>query len=151
MKLTLTERYLAGFHDANPGVTSRAFAQQAVSGAGQSFASTYHALLSALPDTGTPITVLDLACGDGHLLGLLAGSSAAGHTLIGVDLSHVRVYTGAFAWSTVRMDTPGIGSPTSTKGSSSPVASSENRREYTTPEDVSDMPHAGCMADGVRP
>jgi hypothetical protein len=64
MKLTLTERYLAGFHDANPGVTSRAFAQQAVSGAGQSFASTYHALLSALPDTGTPITVLDLACGD---------------------------------------------------------------------------------------
>lgn len=88
MNLTLTERYLVGFHDADPGVTSRVFAHQAVSGAEESFASTYHALLAALPDTGTPITVLDLACGDGHLLGLLAATSAAGHTLIGVDLSH---------------------------------------------------------------
>src|SRR5260221_8125773 len=86
MNLTLTERYLAGYHDANPGVTSRAFAQLGVSNGTRPFASTYHALVSTLPEDDAPLAVLDLACGDGHLLGLLAESAAA-HTLIGIDLS----------------------------------------------------------------
>ena len=48
MNLTTTERYLAGFHDTNLGVTSRSFA--------------------ALPASQGPRAVLDLFCGDGHLL-----------------------------------------------------------------------------------
>ncbi|MBC8056959.1 MAG: methyltransferase domain-containing protein [Rhizobiales bacterium] len=86
MNLTLTERYLAGYHDTNPGATSRAFAALPVTNATVSFASTYEALIGALPADDAPQTVLDLACGDGHLLGLLAGSTRP-HTLIGVDLS----------------------------------------------------------------
>lgn len=86
MNLTLTERYLAGYHDKHPGVTARSFAARPVTNGTVSFASTYTALLAALPATGVPLTVLDLACGDGHLLGLLAEAPAA-HTLIGVDLS----------------------------------------------------------------
>lgn len=86
MRLTLTERYLAGYHDTNPGVTSRSFAARPVTSDTATFASTYAALIAALPGTGVPLTVLDLACGDGHLLGLLAEAPAA-HTLIGIDLS----------------------------------------------------------------
>ena len=86
MNLTLTERYLAGYHDENSGVTARSFAARPVTNGTVSFASTYTALLAVLPATGVPLTVLDLACGDGHLLGLLAAAPAA-HTLIGVDLS----------------------------------------------------------------
>jgi SAM-dependent methyltransferase len=67
-------------------VTSRSFPARPVTNGTVSFASTYAALLAALPGTGVPLTVLDLACGDGHLLGLLAEAPAA-HTLIGVDLS----------------------------------------------------------------
>ncbi len=50
MPLTLTERYLAGHHDTNPGVTSRSFASLPVTSGTVSFASTYHALLATLPD-----------------------------------------------------------------------------------------------------
>ena len=88
MNLTLTERYLAGFHDTSPGVTSRAFEHLPVHCGARAFASTYHALLSSLPDASAPRTVLDLACGDGHLLALLADpASAAPPALIGIDLS----------------------------------------------------------------
>lgn len=87
MDLTLTERYLAGYHDTNPGVTSRSFATLPVTNGTMSFASTYHALLAVLAREPAPSTVLDLACGDGHLLGLIADAGRT-HTLIGVDLSH---------------------------------------------------------------
>lgn len=86
MNLSTTERYLAGFHDTKPGVTSRSFAALPVSNGAQSFASTYHALAATLPVSREPRAVLDLACGDGHLLALLA-DSATPQTLIGVDLS----------------------------------------------------------------
>ncbi len=86
MHPTQTERYLAGYHDTNPGVTSRAFAALPVTNGTVSFASTYHALRSTLPDSAAPLTVLDLACGDGHLLGLLVESDTS-HTLIGIDFS----------------------------------------------------------------
>ena len=86
MNLTLTERYLCGYHDTNPGVTSRSFAALPVTNGTASYASTYCALLATLPDGTAPSTVLDLACGDGHLLGLLADSHPS-HTLIGIDLS----------------------------------------------------------------
>ncbi len=86
MNLTDTERYLAEFHDTKPGTTSRAFAALSVLSGTRSFASTYHALAAALPAGQQSRTVLDLACGDGHLLALLAESTLP-QTLIGVDLS----------------------------------------------------------------
>ena len=86
MRLTLTERHLADFHDANAGVTSRAFKHLAVMRGAQPFASTYHALLSTLPACAAPHALLDLACGDGHLLALLA-ERAPHATLVGIDLS----------------------------------------------------------------
>ncbi len=86
MNLTLTERYLADFHDANAGATSRAFEHLAVVRGTQPFASTYHALGSILRARDAPRALLDLACGDGHLLALLA-DNAPHATLIGIDLS----------------------------------------------------------------
>ncbi|MBC7733764.1 MAG: class I SAM-dependent methyltransferase [Bacteriovorax sp.] len=88
MSLSRAESYLSTFHDANPGVTSRAFEALPVRRDGLEFASTYRSLISALPDTEAPLTVLDLACGDGHLLSLLAdGSTSPARALIGIDLS----------------------------------------------------------------
>ena len=89
MNLTRTETYLAAFHDANPGVTSRAFEALRVVCGERSFGSTYESLISMLPGAGAQqLTVLDLACGDGHLLALLDASRRAGRlALIGVDLS----------------------------------------------------------------
>ena len=86
MNITRNERYLASYHDKNPGVTARSFAARPVTNGTVSFTSTYAALLAALPKSDVPLTMLDLACGDGHLLGLLAEMPTA-HTLIGVDLS----------------------------------------------------------------
>lgn len=80
-----SERFLAGFHDADPGATSRAFADLPASMAGTAFASSYECLASVVPaDTHT---VLDLACGDGFLLSLLAARRQPGLSLVGVDLS----------------------------------------------------------------
>ena len=88
MSLSRAESYLSTFHDANPGVTSRAFEALPVRRDGLEFASTYRSLISALPDTEAPLTVLDLACGDGHLLSLLADRSMSpARALIGIDLS----------------------------------------------------------------
>ncbi|MCY7319636.1 MAG: class I SAM-dependent methyltransferase [Ramlibacter sp.] len=80
-----SERFLAEFHDANPGATSRAFANLPASMAGTAFASSYECLASVVPAGAR--TVLDLACGDGFLLALLAARRQAGLSLVGVDLS----------------------------------------------------------------
>ena len=89
MNLTRTETYLTAFHDANPGVTSRAFEALPVTSGERAYASTCESLISTLPAAGAqPLAVLDLACGDGHLLALLQASRPAGRlALIGVDLS----------------------------------------------------------------
>ena len=93
MNLTRTETYLTAFHDANPGVTSRAFDALPVSCGERTFASTDASLISMLPAADAtagaqPLTLLDLACGDGHLLALLHASRPDGQlALIGVDLS----------------------------------------------------------------
>ena len=68
--LSTSEQFLAGFHDADPGVTSRAFAGLPARMAGATFASSYECLAIAVP--AGPGTVVDLACGDGYLLSLLA-------------------------------------------------------------------------------
>lgn len=79
------EAFLAQFHDQRPGCTSTAFGAMALrrDGDGAVAASGYHALRNAVraaPDG----PVLDIACGDGWLLAMLA---ADGRATAGIDLS----------------------------------------------------------------
>ena len=78
------EAFLVDFHDRLPGGSSAAFGALPVQDeAGSAFESSYHALASRLAAAPAG-PVLDLACGDGHLLALL-GSTA--RKRIGIDMS----------------------------------------------------------------
>ncbi len=91
------ERFLRDFHDRLPGGSTLAFAGTPVADAhGSRHADTYSALVHRLEDGRTaPGPVLDLACGDGHLLALLR---ATGRAVLGVDAS-----TGELAAARVRL------------------------------------------------
>ncbi len=77
----LQEQFLRAFHRARPGVTARAFARGRVGGGG----SSYDAVVRAVDGVGG--RVLDLGCGDGRLLALLAARGHAPAALCGIDLS----------------------------------------------------------------
>lgn len=83
---SVEERFLRDFHDRLPGGSTLAFAGTPVDDdAGQRHADTYSALVQRLQDGTTPDgPVLDLCCGDGHLLALLR---ATGRAVVGVDAS----------------------------------------------------------------
>ncbi len=81
------EQYLAAFHDSNPGITSRAFAGLPVVNAGRRFGSSYECLANEVLETDGPHALLDLACGDGLLLAILAARNQSELSLFGVDLS----------------------------------------------------------------
>ncbi|MBP9204291.1 MAG: class I SAM-dependent methyltransferase [Kofleriaceae bacterium] len=74
------ERYLIAFHDARPGLTSAAFAE-ARDGQGR---SGYDHLVDEVAAVAAGGPVLDLGCGDGHLMELLL---RRGLDTVGVDLS----------------------------------------------------------------
>ena len=86
MTVSASERFLAEFHDQAPGGSPRAFADLAVhDDSGHRYPSTYDALCQAVArgnDGSGPL--LDLACGNGHLLALLAPTR---RPLAGADLS----------------------------------------------------------------
>lgn len=84
--LSAQERFLRDFHDRLPGGSTLAFAGTPVADdAGITHADTYTALVQRLQDGATPAwPVLDLCCGDGHLLALLR---ATGRAVVGVDAS----------------------------------------------------------------
>jgi SAM-dependent methyltransferase len=82
-----TEAFLQDFHNARPGLTAQVFADLPVQADGRTWPSTYAALASLLPIDGSVRSVLDLACGDGHLLGLLSARLGAGVALTGLDMS----------------------------------------------------------------
>lgn len=85
--LSSTERFLSDFHDQRAGITSNAFlALPAVKG-GVVSASSYEFLAYVVPEGSTPLTVLDIACGDGYLLERIALSRSKSATLIGIDIS----------------------------------------------------------------
>lgn len=85
--LSSTERFLSDFHDQRAGITSKAFlALSAVKGANTA-ASSYEFLVDIVPKATTPLTVLDVACGDGYLLARVAVARTKTATLIGVDIS----------------------------------------------------------------
>lgn len=77
MTRSAQETFFRAFHASHPAVTSRCFAD----GRGADGRTSYELLRDELAGPGR---VLDLACGDGFLLDLLA---AAGHQAIGVDVS----------------------------------------------------------------
>ncbi|WP_163867791.1 class I SAM-dependent methyltransferase [Myxococcus eversor] len=81
------ESYLLDFHRRLAGVTSREFGGAPVLRDGEVFSSTYALLEAAVPRGDSPRVVLDLACGDGFLLELLARRSEGGLTLLGLDMS----------------------------------------------------------------
>ncbi|PHV31656.1 SAM-dependent methyltransferase [Janthinobacterium sp. BJB312] len=89
--LTAAETYLQDFHQRQVGATSAAFAHLPASSPAGSWISSYHVLTSLVPEVDTPLTVLDLACGDGHLLGLLAARRQDLLQLLGIDMSQAEL------------------------------------------------------------
>jgi ubiquinone/menaquinone biosynthesis C-methylase UbiE len=85
------EAFLVDFHNRMPSGSSAAFGALPVHSAdGQPFDSSYHAIaarLAAIQATLPPGPLLDLACGDGHLLGLLAPLVGQTRPLWGLDFS----------------------------------------------------------------
>ena len=81
------EQFLIDLHAAQPGATAQAFGALPVRIRDREFASSYEVLAAAVPREGAPLTVLDLACGSGFLLSLLAARGQSGLELIGVDMS----------------------------------------------------------------
>jgi len=81
------ERYLEDFHQRQPGTTSAAFAELAA----VKYSSSYAALTGHVPTAQRPLSVLDLACGDGYLLKLLADRQQPGLQLTGVDMSQAEL------------------------------------------------------------
>ena len=75
------EAFLLAFHRAHPGCTSEAFGRGRIDGGGSSYD-----LLADVVD-GEPGAVLDLGCGDGHLLELLVARGIPARRLVGLDLS----------------------------------------------------------------
>lgn len=85
---TSPEAFLTEFHDATPGLTSEAFGALPARCRGQWHPSSYAVLAAAVPPSAQATRVLDVACGDGFLLGLLAARQQPACELHGVDLSH---------------------------------------------------------------
>jgi SAM-dependent methyltransferase len=75
-----SEPFVRAFHARHPGITTIAYARGRIDGRG----SSYDALAATVPATAT--AVLDLGCGDGHLLALLA-TGRPDRVLVGVDVS----------------------------------------------------------------
>ncbi|QYG07317.1 class I SAM-dependent methyltransferase [Janthinobacterium sp. PAMC25594] len=89
--LTAAETYLQDFHQRQVGVTSAAFAHLPASSPVGRWASSYAVLTDLVPVGDNPLSVLDLACGNGHLLGLLAARQQAQLQLLGVDMSEAEL------------------------------------------------------------
>jgi ubiquinone/menaquinone biosynthesis C-methylase UbiE len=85
--LSPVETYLQDFHQRQPGTTTAAFAHLRARSSVADYASSYAAVAACVPERTQPLTVLDLACGDGHLLKLLSDRQAPSLKLIGVDMS----------------------------------------------------------------
>jgi SAM-dependent methyltransferase len=79
------EQFLLSFHSQKPGATSRAFGTVRATFRGREFESSYHVLLELLPKARA-MTVLDIGCGNGHLLAMLA-KSRPDLRLVGIDFS----------------------------------------------------------------
>lgn len=84
------EAFLRAFHRAHPGITTRAFARGRADDGRSSYAILADAAGEAL---ARGQVILDLGCGDGHLLELLVQRGAPAERLVGVDLSAEEIDT----------------------------------------------------------
>lgn len=84
---TQAEAFLKKFHDRRPGLTPQAFSSLPVHLDGMQYPSTYHLLASTVAHTADGCAVLDLACGDGYLLSLIASAADSRAALYGIDMS----------------------------------------------------------------
>jgi SAM-dependent methyltransferase len=79
-----SDEFLLAFHRQRPGCTSEAYADGRIEGGG----SSYDLLADCLPGrSAAQAVVLDLGCGDGHLLQLLTARGFDPSGLVGVDMS----------------------------------------------------------------
>ncbi len=87
LALSVSEQFISGYHDVNPGITSEAFHDLDVLKGNKKFTSTYQCLLNLVDKDIKPSAVLDLACGDGFLLSRLATRKQSALSLCGIDIS----------------------------------------------------------------
>jgi SAM-dependent methyltransferase len=85
------EAYLQDYHRRKTGVTFRRFGQFAVELGGIEFPSSYHCLAAQIPPGSGTTEILDLGCGDGHLLEILAAVASRSRRLVGVDMSEAEL------------------------------------------------------------
>lgn len=78
-----SEAFLRAFHARHPGATARTMR----AGRTAEGLSSYELLARVVPPAPGPVTIVDLACGDGYLLELLADRTLSGARLVGVDMS----------------------------------------------------------------
>jgi SAM-dependent methyltransferase len=83
MDIRETESYLKRFHARYPGCSPRGFAL----GKSSRGLNSYEELLAELRGMGAHDSILDLACGDGFFLRLLASSGFPAEKLYGIDMS----------------------------------------------------------------
>ncbi len=87
LSLSVSEKFISGYHDVNPGITSEAFHDLEVFKGNDQFSSTYQCLLNLVDKDLNHSSVLDLACGDGFLLSRLATQKQSALSLFGIDIS----------------------------------------------------------------
>lgn len=85
--MSAAEDYLLDFHQRFTGATSAAFAHLPARSKSAEFASSYHVLASLVDVSSAARVVVDLGCGDGYLLKVLADRDWRSSRLIGVDMS----------------------------------------------------------------
>jgi SAM-dependent methyltransferase len=77
------EAFLLAFHARHAGATAQTL-RAGRTGEGH---SSYDLLARLVPPTAEPVTIVDLACGDGYLLELLRDRGLPNARLIGIDMS----------------------------------------------------------------
>lgn len=92
-----SEKFLIDFHAAHAGATAEAFGALAVRFRDREFPSSYEVLAAAVPTQAQRLKVLDLGCGSGFLLELLAKRSQPGLELVGIDMSAAELQIAARA------------------------------------------------------
>ncbi|MCB9760239.1 MAG: class I SAM-dependent methyltransferase [Alphaproteobacteria bacterium] len=75
--------FLRSWHAAHPGATAQTFADWR----GDDGRSAYDRLVDHAAEAGPDATLLELACGDGHLLALIRDDPRGPRDCVGVDLS----------------------------------------------------------------
>lgn len=85
--VSASEAYLLDFHARKPGATTKQMANAPVVVGGVAYPSSYAYLAASAPTSARAQRIVDLGCGDGYLLGLIAARRLPEAKLIGLDIS----------------------------------------------------------------